>query len=124
MDKVFLESHNFTEWILENLDDVTYLRFQLHLMKHPDSGAVMPECGGLRKVRLALPRYGRGKRGGARVVYLHVPEADRIYFLDAYSKNEKADVDAAQKKKFKRLAEQLIQEARHAMARMRKGKRS
>jgi len=124
MEKVFLESEAFTEWVVEHLDDITYLRFQLFLMKNPNSGAVMSGCGGLRKVRLALPGSGRGKRGGARVLYLHVPELDRIYLLDAYTKNEKADVDADQKKRFKRLAEKLIQEARHARARFSKGKRS
>jgi hypothetical protein len=37
------------------------------LIERPDLGAVIPRTGGARKVRLRLP--GRGKRGGARVIY-------------------------------------------------------
>ena len=48
---------------------------QRELMNDPESGAVMPGCGGLRKIRIADPGRGKGKRGGARVIYLHVPEA-------------------------------------------------
>lgn len=35
---------------------------------NPDAGDVIPEAGGVRKLRWALP--GVGKRGGARVIYL------------------------------------------------------
>jgi len=37
------------------------------LVERPDLGAVISGTGGARKVRLRLP--GRGKRGGARVIY-------------------------------------------------------
>ena len=34
---------------------------------NPQAGQLIPETGGVRKLRWALP--GRGKRGGARVIY-------------------------------------------------------
>ena len=34
---------------------------------NPEAGDLMPGTGGVRKLRWALP--GRGKRGGARVIY-------------------------------------------------------
>jgi hypothetical protein len=34
---------------------------------NPESGDVIPDTGGVRKLRWALP--GGGKRGGARVIY-------------------------------------------------------
>jgi hypothetical protein len=37
------------------------------LLERPDAGAVIVSGKGLRKMRFALP--GRGKRGGARVIY-------------------------------------------------------
>ena len=45
---------------------------QRELLNDPEMGSVMPGCGGLRKMRVAHPRRGKGKRGGARVIYLHV----------------------------------------------------
>ncbi len=32
-------------------------------------GDLIPDTGGLRKVRFADPRRGKGKRGGLRVIY-------------------------------------------------------
>ena len=56
-------------------------------------------------MRVADPRRGKGKRGGARVIYLHVAEADIVFLMDAYDKGEQADLSTDQKKVLKRLAE-------------------
>jgi len=49
---------------------------------NPESGEIIPETGGVRKLRWALA--GRGKRGGARVIYyFHVQELP-ISLLSAY----------------------------------------
>lgn len=71
----------------------------------------MKGCGGLRKVRVADPGRGQGKRGGARVIYLHVPEVKRFYLLDIYGKTEKDDLTAAEKKVLAKLAADYRQEA-------------
>ncbi len=81
----------------------------------------MRGCGGLRKVRLGIP--GRGKRGGARIIYLYVPEAGWIFLLHAYGKGEKEDLRPQEKKALQRLARQLKAEARRAAARSGKEKR-
>jgi hypothetical protein len=64
----------------------------------------MPGCGGLRKVRIADPRRQKGKRGGARVIYLHIPEANQFLMLDIYGKNEKDDLTSTEKKDLRDLA--------------------
>lgn len=64
---VFLETPIFTRQIKALVDDDEYRALQLHLMMNPDAGELIPRSGGLRKIRLGLP--GRGKRGGARVIY-------------------------------------------------------
>ena len=111
MKKTFIESSEFTDWIRRNLDDDSFASFQQRLMDAPVRGVVIPGCGGLRKIRLADPRRGKGKRGGIRVIYLHVPEVDWIFLLDAYSKDEKDDLAAHEKRVLRRLAEQFRGEA-------------
>ncbi len=39
------------------------------------------------------------------MIYLHVAEADVIYLMDIYGKDEQDDLDADQKKILKKLAE-------------------
>lgn len=54
------------------------------IANNPLAGAVIPETGGLRKVRYA--RQGMGKRGGARVIYYNVLDDGKIWLLIVYSK--------------------------------------
>ena len=80
----------------------------------------MPGCGGLRKIRIADPKRGKGKRGGARVIYLYVPEAKWFFMLDIYGKDEQDDLSPAQKK----TLAQLINELKHqALAALRRSSR-
>jgi hypothetical protein len=60
---------------------------------------------------LTDPKRGKGKRGGARVVYLHVPEENRFYMLDVYGKDVKEDLSPDEKRRLRELAEQLKEEA-------------
>ena len=105
MKKKFVETSEFTEWVKNYLDDDSLAALQRELLDDPDTGAVMKGCGGLRKMRVADPRRGKGKRGGLRVIYLHVIEAEVIFLMDIYDKNEQVDLTADQRKALKRLAE-------------------
>ena len=111
MKATFIETTEFTRAISEFLPDHTYAKFQQRLMLNPDQGAVMAGCGGLRKVRMADPKRGKGKRDGARVIYLYVPTAKRFYLLDVYGKDEKDDLSAHEKKQLRHLSELLKKEA-------------
>ena len=71
----------------------------------------MPGCGGLRKVRVEDQSRGKGKRGGARVVYLDIPQAERIDLVTIYGKDEQDDLTPRQKKQFANLARQARTEA-------------
>ena len=70
------------------LDEAECHRMERRLLMDPEAGEVIPGSGGVRKVRVALP--GRGKRGGARVIYYYRSERRRIYLLFAYGKSEAA----------------------------------
>ncbi|MBY0527848.1 MAG: type II toxin-antitoxin system RelE/ParE family toxin [Gemmataceae bacterium] len=111
MSQHFVEASGFTEWVTEHLADADYAHFQRVLTNNPNVGAVMKKCGGLRKIRVRDPKRGKGKRSGARVVYLHVPEARRFYMIDGYGKDEKDDLSEAEKKVLATLAAQLRAEA-------------
>ena len=78
---MFVETSEFTDWVAEYLPDDTYAQTQQELMDNPDKGDAMPGCGGLRKLRAADPGRGKGKRGGARIIYLYVPEVKRFFLL-------------------------------------------
>ena len=52
---------------------------------NPIAGDVMPGSGGCRKVRWASS--GRGKRGGARVIYFNAPD-ETIWLLIRVHKGE------------------------------------
>lgn len=77
----------------------------VYLIDHPHSGDVIPGSGGVRKLRWAA--QGKGKRGGARVIYLYVVLAARIYLIRCYAKNVKADLTADEKKQLRQIAANL-----------------
>jgi hypothetical protein len=65
-----------------------------------------PESGGVSKIRWALA--GRGKRGGARVIYYYHGERLPLFLLTAYPKNEKANLSKAERNAMKRLVQILV----------------
>jgi hypothetical protein len=107
MNKTFVETREFTEWVKDYLSDEVLSELQQELRNDPESGSVMPSCGGLRKMRVADSKRGKGKRGGVRVIYLHVAEADVIFLMDIYGKDEQEDLTADQKKILKGLAQRF-----------------
>jgi hypothetical protein len=77
----------------------------VYLIDHPNAGEVMPGAGGARKLRWAAK--GKGKRGGARIIYLYVAIAARIYLLRCYAKNVKTDLTAHEQKELRQIAAHL-----------------
>ena len=114
MKKTFVETSEFSEWVKEYLSDDTLAQFQRELLIDPNAGSVMPGCGGLRKMRVADPRRGKGKRGRARVIYLHIEELDQIHLVTVYGKDQRDDLSAGDKKLYRELARILKDESRRA----------
>lgn len=72
-----------------------------YLAYNPAAGELIPGTGGLRKLRWALE--GRGKRGGARVIYYYHSAAMPLFALAAYAKNARADLSQADRNDYRRL---------------------
>lgn len=89
-----IETPTFTGQIKDLLTDDDYGEFQSRLAANPELGARIKGGGGIRKVRVGL--RGRGKRGGARVIYYWAVRKDLILLLYAYPKNVTADLSLKQ----------------------------
>lgn len=64
--------------------------FVTFIASHPEAGEVVPASGGVRKVRWGMA--GRGKRGGARVIYFNRLSAGEIWLLVLYAKPDAENI--------------------------------
>lgn len=78
-----------------------------YLAYNPTSGELIPGTGGVRKLRWALE--GRGKRGGARVIYYFHSEIMPLFALTAYAKNERADLTQSDRNALRQLTAALAE---------------
>jgi hypothetical protein len=78
-----------------------------YLAYNPTAGDLISGTGGVRKLRWGLE--GRGKRGGARVVYFHHSAGIPLFALTAYAKNERADLSQQDRNDFRQLTTLLVE---------------
>lgn len=103
----FSETAAFTKRVTELLSDEDYAKLQWLLVRHPEAGDLIVGGGGIRKLRWAVA--GRGKRGGARVIYYWANHRAQVFMLDIYAKNEKADLSRDELKALAQLVEGWLQ---------------
>jgi hypothetical protein len=77
--------------------------FAAYLSANPESGEVVPQSGGVRKVR--WKRAGTGKSGGVRVIYIIRTEAGEVVLLTMYAKSSTANLSAAVLKEIRNAIE-------------------
>ena len=77
-----------------------------YLAGNPEAGDVIIGMGGVRKLRWRL--QGRGKRGGARVIYFFHDINMPVYLMSVYAKNEQPDLSPREQKEFRQAADLLI----------------
>ena len=99
----FIETSFFTRRLLALMTDEDYGMLQNLLRKNPERGDIITGGGGIRKIRWRI--VGRGKRGGARIIYYWETHRDIILMLAVYSKAEKQDVTAEQLRVMRRVVE-------------------
>lgn len=67
---------------------------------------MIPGSGGVRKLRWSLE--GRGKRGGAKIVYFFHSSRLPLFLLTAFAKNERADLSQADRDSLRKLTKLLV----------------
>jgi hypothetical protein len=100
------ETSFFTKSINSLMSDDEYGLLQAALIVNPERGKIIKGSGGIRKVRWSLA--GKGKQGGARIIYYWQVAKDQIYMLTAYSKAEKEDLAVKQIKILRAIVEEEI----------------
>jgi len=60
--------------------------FAAYIAEHPSAGDVIPESGGIRKLR--WKRAGSGKSGGVRVIYFTRNAEGEVVLLTLYAKSK------------------------------------
>lgn len=112
MTREFVETDLFRKtWRAMGLKDDELAVLQDMILMNPHIGDVIPDTGGARKLRIQLE--GRGKRGGARVIYVDIFESEVIYLLLAYPKNVQDNMTQAQKKTIQSMIEQIKGRNKH-----------
>jgi mRNA-degrading endonuclease RelE of RelBE toxin-antitoxin system len=87
---IFVESSLFSRLVYDYLSEGEFTELQNELLDDPDAGLVIPKSGGMRKLRWAAK--GKGKRGGARIIYYWQKADDEIWLLTIYAKNEEENI--------------------------------
>ena len=105
-----VETPEFLAAAAELMDEAERMRLVDHLAHNPVAGDLVPGTGGVRKLRWALA--GRGKRGGARVIYFYHDPGMPLFALTAYAKNQRADLSQQDRNDFKRLTALLVEASR------------
>lgn len=71
----------------------------------PEAGAIMPGCGGARKLRIARP--GGGKSGGYRVITYFAGDVVPVFLITVFAKGEKSNLTKAERNGLAKLAKLL-----------------
>jgi mRNA-degrading endonuclease RelE of RelBE toxin-antitoxin system len=80
------------------------------LAADPTCGVIIPGSGGIRKVRFGFG--GRGKSGGARIIYLFSGDNLPVFLLAVFAKNEKANLSTAERNALARLVNDIVRDYR------------
>lgn len=96
------ETPLFIRQAAEVWDEVEHEAFVTFVASNPEIGEVIPDTGGVRKVRWS--RAGSGKRGGVRVIYFYHDVGRPLYLLMVYAKARQENLSPDQTRAVRTLA--------------------
>ena len=108
MKAAFVEMTSFSKYRPDYLSDESFNDLQLELLANPKKGDTISGTGGLRKLRWADERRGKGKRGGTRIIYYYFDSGDQFWLFLIYDKDDMTDLDNKQKKALKRALDEEV----------------
>ena len=85
-----IETPTFQKQVAGLWTESERLDFIAWIAANPEAGDVIPGAEGARKVRWSMP--GKGKRGGARVIYFNLHADEIVLLVAVYAKADKANV--------------------------------
>jgi hypothetical protein len=106
MDVIFIETPEFVRKYDHIASQDEMMSLQRELIENPMKGLIVQGTGGSRKIRMRMP--GRGKSGGARIIYYYVDLRGEIWLLDIYLKSEKDNLASSEKQKLFAIIKEKI----------------
>ena len=108
LDRMFVHTKIFDRlWSELGCDDDDLTELQKAISDDPQRPPVIPGTGGIRKIRISLD--GKGKSGGARVLYVDFVIQGIVGLLSAYPKSVKENITDEEKKILKSMADTIKQ---------------
>jgi len=97
----FLCSSLFRRQVVQKLSDSEYLELQVALILQPELGDLIPDSGGCESCVGASRAVAKASAVVVRIIYYYwYSPASLIYFLVLYSKADRDDLSAEEKKAF------------------------
>jgi hypothetical protein len=108
MDALFVELPPFARYRDVYLDDEGFRALQIALLAKPECGDVIQGTGGLRKMRHADERRGKGKRGGLRVIYFWWGAGSQFWLFTVYGKDVRDDLSPRERVALREMLKQEL----------------
>lgn len=85
-----IETPTFQKQVADVWTEADRLEFISWIASNPEAGDVIQSADGARKVRWTA--QGKGKRGGARVIYFNLSDDEIVLLVAVYTKSERANI--------------------------------
>ena len=82
-----------------------------YLAKNPEDGDEIPRTGGLRKLRWGIK--GKGKRGGARIIYYFYNYSAPVFLIFIYGKNQQDNLTPQEEKRLEKIASSIKEDCKN-----------
>ncbi len=101
-----VETGPFQKKVYQLLSDGEKSDLITYLSENPQSGVLIQNTGGIRKLRWA--KSGGGKSGGVRVIYYFHSNMMPLYLLTVFGKSEKNNISTREKQILSKLVKELV----------------
>ncbi|TAL02121.1 MAG: addiction module toxin RelE [Rhodospirillaceae bacterium] len=109
------ESPQFSAWADKLWAREERDAFVNFIARAPGVGDVIPGSGGFRKIRWGVG--GKGKSGGARIIYFYMNDFTPLYLLLGYTKGDKDNLTQDELQTLRKIAAAAKAAVRNSMKR-------